>query len=214
MTRQARLIVHAGVLVAAWALAAPLAAHRLDEYLQATRVSINRDRVDLEIDLTAGANIASRILALIDTNQDGSVSDAEADAYAQQVVRALRVDVDGRPASITLTARQFPDPRDVRLGVGTIHLRGIANVAAADGPHHLTYLNTHLPDASVYLVNALEPSTDAIQIGPPHRDAAQRSLTLDYRVTSRAHWTSAAWSLAALAMVTILWIARKPPQHP
>jgi hypothetical protein len=220
MTRQTLL----AVLVGALGVAAPAAAHRLDEYLQATRVTIDGDRVGLEIDLTAGANVASRIWALIDTDHDGRITDAEAEAYAQQVLRAIRVDVDGRPTPVTLTAREFPGSREMSLGVGTIHLRGTASVSAAAGRHQLTYLNTHLPETSVYLVNALVPSTDHIQIGEPHRDTAQRGLTLEYRVISDAHgisaqistqispWISASagWSLVALAMVAVLWIARRP----
>jgi len=36
-----------------------------------TRVAIDTDRVGLEIDLTAGANVASRIFASIDSDRDG-----------------------------------------------------------------------------------------------------------------------------------------------
>lgn len=60
-------------------LASPLAteAHRLDEYLQATRLSVARDRIDLELDLTAGADVASAVFASIDTNHDGRISPTE-----------------------------------------------------------------------------------------------------------------------------------------
>src|SRR6266508_1179336 len=151
MTRHTLLAVLVGWL----GCVAPAAAHRLDEYLQATRVTIDGDRVDLEIDLTAGANIASRIWALIDTDHDGRITDVEAETYAQQVLRAIRLDVDGRRTPVTLTAREFPGSHEMSLGVGTIHLRATAAVSAAAGRHQLAYLNTHLPDTSVYLVNAL-----------------------------------------------------------
>ena len=55
-----RLFVSFAVLGAWLATLPPAAAHRLDEYLQATRLSIDIDRVDLEIDLTAGSAMASR----------------------------------------------------------------------------------------------------------------------------------------------------------
>jgi len=41
------------IAIAVLAIPPTATAHRLDEYLQATRVSIDVDRVDLEIDLTA-----------------------------------------------------------------------------------------------------------------------------------------------------------------
>ena len=38
---------------------APAGAHRLDEYLQTTRVAIDIDRVGLDIDLTPGTSMAA-----------------------------------------------------------------------------------------------------------------------------------------------------------
>ena len=47
------------LLVAFVILGVRLDAHRLDEYLQATRVAIERGRVTVEIDLTPGASLAA-----------------------------------------------------------------------------------------------------------------------------------------------------------
>jgi hypothetical protein len=90
-----RLFVSSAVL-GAW-LAAPAAAHRVDEYLQATRVSIDIERVDLEIDLTAGSALASEVFAWIDTNRNGEISNTEGEEYAQQVLRSIVLKVDGWP---------------------------------------------------------------------------------------------------------------------
>ena len=38
-----------------------LSAHRLDEYLQAARLGIDPDRVELQLDLTPGAAVPARI---------------------------------------------------------------------------------------------------------------------------------------------------------
>ena len=46
-------------IVSRLAMRADTAAHRLDEYLQATRLSLARNQITLEIDLTPGANIAA-----------------------------------------------------------------------------------------------------------------------------------------------------------
>ena len=52
-------------------------AHRLDEYLQATRLSLAPDRVVLKIDLTPGVEVAPAIFAMITPNRDGRISEAE-----------------------------------------------------------------------------------------------------------------------------------------
>ena len=78
-------------------LAAPLRAHRLDEYLQAARISVAADRVTLELDLTPGVAIAPAVLAMIDTDRNGELSPAESDAYARSVIDGVALKVDGRP---------------------------------------------------------------------------------------------------------------------
>src|SRR5215510_9977816 len=97
-------------------------AHRLDEYLQATRLSVDRDRVGLEIGLTPGVDVAPRILASIDTDHDGRISLAEGNAYARAFIRSLAVSVDGRPLVVTLSDARFPEIEEMAEGVGTIRL--------------------------------------------------------------------------------------------
>jgi hypothetical protein len=162
-------------------------AHRVDEYLQATRLSIDVDRMDLEIDLTAGAALASKVSAWIDTNGDGEISDAEGEAYARQMLRSVVLKIDGWPVPITLVESSFPQIRDMSLGLGVIRLRATAKVPAASaGRHQVSFLNLHRPESSVYLVNALVPANPRIQLGEPRRDVAQHGLTLDYTVMADA----------------------------
>jgi hypothetical protein len=98
------------------------------------------------------------------------------------------------------------------LGVGTIQLRATANVSPAHTGHHqISYLNTHEPASSVYLVNALVPQDPRIQIANPRRDVAQHGLTLDYDVMADARWARAFTLLAALAMAGVLGATRLRP---
>jgi hypothetical protein len=186
-----------------WA-AAPADAHRLDEYLQATRIGVSQGRIDLEIDLTAGASIAQQIYALVDANGDGQINDAEGDEYARRVIDAIRLSVDTRPLSITLVSRTFPDQQAMRLGLGTIRLRATAPASAGTGRHALVYLNTHVAASSVYLVNALLPSDERIQISAQERDVDQRGVTVDYRVAMSEGWVRGGWLMTAVAMLGVL----------
>jgi hypothetical protein len=188
----------------------PAVAHRLDEYLQATRLSIDIDRVSLEIDLTAGVSMARQVIAWIDTNHDGRISDAEGHAYAQQMLGAVVVSVDGRAAPISLIDSRFPDARDMTTGIGAIRLRATANfIPAASGRHQLSYFNGHQPETSVYLVNALVPEDSRIQIASQRRDPAQHRLTLDYDVTAGPARARASWLLGGLAAVGLLTVTRR-----
>jgi hypothetical protein len=126
-----RHVVWSCVVIGWLWVAAPADAHRLDEYLQATRIGVSQDRIDLEIDLTAGASIAEQIFAMVDANRDGQITDAEGDEYARRVIDAIRLSVDSRPLSVTLVSRTFPDRHAMGRGLGTIRLRATAPASAA-----------------------------------------------------------------------------------
>ena len=197
-----RLFVAFAVLVAWLALVSPAGAHRLDEYLQATRLSIDIDRVDLEIDLTAGVALASNVFGWIDTDGDGKISEAEGGEYARQVLRSVALKVDGRPVAISLVETSFPSFRDMSLGVGTIRLRATAKVPVARAGHHqVSFLNAHRSESSVYLVNALVPANPRIQLADQRRDVAQHGLTLDYSVMADAASPSDRTSALLLGLV-------------
>ena len=206
-----RLLTLAAAL-SVWLLTLPPArAHRLDEYLQATRLSIDIERVGLEIDLTAGVAVAPQVFAWIDTNRDGQISNAEGEAYARQVLGSVALSVDGRPAPITLVEIRVPPFRDMNLGVGTIRVRATANVSAtAAGRHQISYFNTHRSESSVYLVNVLIPADARIQIAGQRRDRAQHGLTFDYTVRADAAWARTCSLLAGLAMAGVLVLTRRP----
>jgi hypothetical protein len=198
------------VLVVWLATPAPARAHRLDEYLQATRLAIDVEHVRLEIDLTAGVAVAHEVFAWIDTNRDGQISDAEGDVYAREVLRSVVLSVDGQPVPITSVEIRCPQFSDMSLGVGTIQVRASGKVSAITaGRHRISYLNTHRSERSVYLVNALVPADPRIQIAGQQRDRAQHGLTVDYTVKTAAP-SARTWSLlAALAMTGVLGMTRR-----
>jgi hypothetical protein len=204
-----RLLVSFAVLGAWLATLPPVAAHRVDEYLQATRLSIDIERVDLEIDLTAGSAVASEVFGWIDTNRDGEISNAEGETYARQMLRSVVLKVDGWPVPIKLVETSFPQFRDMSLGVGTIRLRATAKVPAASaGRHQVSFLNTHRTESSVYLVNALVPANPRIQLSDQRRDRAQLGLTLDYTVMADALSARTFVLLTGLVTAAYLFLRR------
>src|SRR5438477_11332743 len=84
------------------------AAHRLDEYLQATLIGVTRDGTDVEIQLTPGVAMLPVLLAVIDQDRDGRISPAEEHAYASRVAREVELRVDGVPAPRSLIESKLP----------------------------------------------------------------------------------------------------------
>ena len=168
------------------ALPVTLFAHRLDEYLQAARFSLASDRIVLKMDLTPGIDVAPLIFALINTNHDGRISEAEGRAYANQVLKEIVVEMDGRPQHLDLVSSEFPSFQEMTAGIGTIRIEARSAWAGAPGPHSLFYRNNHRPDFAAYLVNALVPASRDIEITEQHRDVLQREIRLGFSIKPSA----------------------------
>src|SRR5918911_254751 len=106
-----RLAVAGAILLLA---AAPASAHRLDEYLQATTMSVEKDRVQAQLRLTPGVAVFRRVLATIDTDADGVISEAEQQAYAQRVLGDLSLAIDGNHLRLQLVSATFPGIEEMK----------------------------------------------------------------------------------------------------
>jgi hypothetical protein len=188
-------------------LAGGVAAHRLDEYLQATLIGVTRDGVDIEINLTPGVAVLPVVMGAIDRNRDGQISPQEEQSYAAAVVHDLELRVDGRPEPLRLIESHFPSLEAMRGGLGTIRL----NLRADRAGHELRFENHHLPTVSVYLVNCLASQDKGLLVGKPERDEAQRSIRFAYSfadkpgaqpdpgwLTQCAFWLAVAGTLAVV----------------
>jgi len=165
------------------AFACDASAHRLDEYLQATRVTVAANRIDLTIDLTPGVAVADEVLSVVDTDRDGRISDDERAAYSQNVLKDIRVELDEKGVALRAVDTSFPSLHEIKGGLGIIRIRATAPVAPlAVGRHILSLTNTHLPAISVYLANALVPKERVIKITKQSRDDLQRHYRLEFEV--------------------------------
>lgn len=165
------------------ALPSTLLAHRLDEYLQATLVIIEPDRVRLQINLTPGVAVAEQVLASIDRNHDGLISTNEAAAYCELLNRDLIVRLDQQDMKLKLVTSYFPGPAELRTGLGFIQVEFSGNPGRlAAGAHTLTIENRHLASLSVYLVNAAQPPSTGLQITRQKRNENQSVSEIEFRI--------------------------------
>lgn len=179
---------------------AEVSAHRLDEYLQAARLAVDPSGVQVELDLTPGVDLAEAILADIDRDRDGSLSPDEQRAYSAGVVSALTLEVDGNPVRAQLGDISFPDAEAMRRGEGTIRIQSAATLPRLSiGAHQLLFRNSHHPDRSVYLANALVPRSDKAAVTAQRRDWNQRELVIDYVVGVSGATSTATLLLGSVA---------------
>jgi nickel/cobalt transporter (NicO) family protein len=187
------------LLLAATLPAQEASAHPIDEYVQNTYIDLAPDTMTIQIDLTPGVLVAPEVVALIDADGDGEISEAEGASYAEDaVLRDVSLAVDGEPQPLTLVDSSFPTPLDMGAGMGTIRLSLVAAEAPAGSPgdHSLSYRNDHdLINNSRYLVNAFRAS-DEVEISQQDRDELQNGIRVGYTTASDAPAASGADAIA------------------
>jgi hypothetical protein len=168
-------------------LGAPAGAHRLDEYLQATTIAIERDRVEAQVRLVPGIEVFAAIIPAVDIDRDGVVSAAEQRAYAERVQRDLRLTVDGTPLELRLISSAFPPIHTLQEGTGEIELRFEARAPHGAGGHRkLVFENRHEPAIGAYLVNVLVPDDPQLRVAAQSRNYPQSLYELDYVLADTA----------------------------
>jgi len=165
-------------------LAVPAGAHRLDEYLIATLLSVGQNQLQAQVTLTPGVAVLPSILGAIDADGDGILSAAEQRAYAERVLNDLSLRLDGKVLAPHLRSARFPDVADMKVGRGEIQLEITAALPPGYGRRTLMLENRHQLAIAAYQVNSLVPSEHGIQIATQTRSYTQSKYTLEYTQTS------------------------------
>jgi hypothetical protein len=166
--------------------AGPAGAHRIDEYLQATMVSVEHEQVRASMRLVPGMATAPAIIAAIDSNGDGAISPDEQRAYAGAVLGDLAVTLDGVHLQPQLATLEFPSLPELRDGLGEIRIAFTVALPAAGSRHKLILENHHRAQGSVYLMNAVLPRDPAIRIAAQTRNPDQSRYELDFEQAGTA----------------------------
>jgi hypothetical protein len=188
----------------------PASAHRLDEYLQATTISVEKDRVQAQIRLTPGVAVFPIVLANIDTDADGGISEAEQRAYGERVLGDLSLTIDGDRLRLGLVSLKFAKIEEMKEGLGEIQLEFDADVPSGGPDRSLTFENQHQSRIAAYLVNCLVPRDPGIRITGQNRNYQQSFYQLDYMQAdvrsdpqSSAWWFSSRGWLGAAALLLL-----------
>jgi hypothetical protein len=159
-------------------------AHRIDEYLQATILSVEANRVQASMRLIPGMLVSSSVIAAIDSNRDGVFSEGEERAYAQRVLGDLSITIDAKNARPQLISWSFPQPAEMRNGLGEIHIGYTVDLPCGGTNRALILTNHHLNYTSVYLMNVMVPQDRNIHILAQKRNEQQSVYELDYQQMS------------------------------
>ena len=175
--------------------AVSLSAHRLDELLQASQVSITPAQITVVVYQTPGVEVAAPYLRDLDTNADAAISAEEGRAFAQRVIGQLVLDLDGSPLALSVEKSDYPDVPVMRSGEGSARIEARAAIPTlAVGRHVVAFTNNFDPGSGVYLANAMLPRDPEIAIVEQERSDQQKTLRIEFSVSeTESRW---AWWLA------------------
>jgi hypothetical protein len=177
MTRKIAVVIGACVFI----FGRVAFAHRIDEYLQATIFSVETNRIQAWMRLIPGVLVASSVIASIDSDGDGAFSASEERAYAERVLGDLSITMDGKSVRPKLVSWSFPEPSQMRDGLGEIHIAYTTGLPSGGGNRTLTVATHHLNRTSVYLMNVLVPQDGDVRILAQKRNEQQSFYELDYQ---------------------------------
>jgi hypothetical protein len=202
-----RLIIAVAVLLCLVRIAS---AHRLDEYLQATIISVDKDHIQASMRMIPGVAVSSSVIASIDSNGDGIISGAEQRAYAERVLGDLSLTLDGKSVKPKLVSVDFPQVELMKEGLGEIHIEFTADLPPGGRNRRLILQNNHQSRNAAYLVNCLVPRDPDIRIVAQNRNERQSFYQLDYEQAGgssgsplRQWWTNLRGSISALGFASI-----------
>jgi hypothetical protein len=172
----------------------PAWAHRIDEYLQATILSLESNQVQASMRLIPGVMVAFSVIAMIDANHDGVFSEHEKRAYADRVLGDLSLSINGQVVKPQLDLWNIPDASHLRDGLGEIHLEYHVDLPPGTAVNRtLVLANRHLNGSSVYLVNVEVPQNRTLHVVDQKRNPLQSVYELDYQQSVRAAGSSSRW---------------------
>jgi hypothetical protein len=184
----------------------PASAHRLDEYLQGALISVEKDRVQVQITLTPGVAIFPFLIASIDTDKDGVISEREQRAYAERVLQDVSLGIDGHRLTPQLSATRFPTMAEMKEGSGEIQLDLSAMLPSGARDRQLTFQNRHQSGISAYQVNCLIPRDPGIKVVKQNRNYLQSVYQLDYEQTGVPEATPFFVSWSVFWSSPVVWL--------
>jgi hypothetical protein len=155
-------------------------AHRLDQYLQATILSIDKDGVHASMRLIPGVAVSAAVINSIDANGDGVLSETEQWAYAERVLSDVSFTLDGERLNPQLRSVGYPAVEEMKEGTGEIQIEFTAELPTGLSERRLVLQNHHQNRMSAYLVNSLVPADPTIRIIGQKRNEDQSVYELDF----------------------------------
>lgn len=181
-TRRRRSVLRAGLaalpLLTLLLLPATASAHPLDQVVEATYVTVGDGVVDLELKVSPGSLVAEPIVAALDADGDGTISDAEGDAYARAMLSALTLTLDGETVTLLEAGIEVPTVLALRAGYGEVVIHAAGTLPPIDGATAaaLVVTNADTTAGATFQANAFVEAGAAVDLGLQTRSEDQRML--------------------------------------
>lgn len=180
-----RFILAAGI--AALGLAMQAHGHRTTGLLQASLVDVLPSQVGVEVTLVPGIDIAHSVVALLDTDGDGALSEGESDAWAKGFLADQSVLADGKSLPLKLVGVWASSLAEMAGGHAEIVVNFTAELGEfSGGAHSIACINRYEPISSAYQSNGLVPKAPSVRISSHRRDERQQELTLEVEFSGDA----------------------------
>lgn len=187
----------------------PLRAHRMEGLLQSSLVEVFPDRVEVEVTLLSGIDVAPQVIGLVDIDVDGALQTIELESWAGGFLRTQQLRLDGVPQRMKVRSVRSSLPSTWREGHGELVVQLVADLGERmRGDHTLEIENGYDEMPATFQCHGLVPKSPGVQIRSHRRGAKERTLILEASVLAPPAAPTAGragWSLATgLVMLGLL----------
>lgn len=197
------------LLAAAFGLTT-MAAHNLDEYLQAALIGVERERVEVSLRMTPGPAVFGAFSAMLDPDGDERITNDEQAQYRRLALRDWQLSLDDKSLAIDCRESEVSPLAELREGAGAVWIRCVAELQGMPpGMHRLRFRNGHQAAWSVYMMNALQPGP-GVSIQSQERDSLQREITIAFEASGPVRRAGSWWLgvMIAALLLRAAYLAR------
>jgi nickel/cobalt transporter (NicO) family protein len=153
-----RVLAALCLMIALASTTSTILAHPLDELAHTIQLTLNRENVAVQANVSVGPLVASRIWGEADTSGDSTISPDEAMQWSRMYLQSLTLRIDEQPLALTLDSATFPDSRNSMFldSKGGIVIQAHAALPAlSSGAHTIHANNQAYAKISTYKYSAL-----------------------------------------------------------
>ncbi len=183
------------------------AAHPMDSLNQAAYITLQPQKVSIELDFTPGELVAAQFVQEFDGK---SLNLETLQKFTQKLLKREHFRLDEKEIDLKLefAQSQIPDLALLKSGGAQLQLLLIGDLPNVSGKHQFVFENKYQPVKSAYAANVFVESKD-VQIIQQSRDSNLQVFRVDFQAPQNSNFAWW-WVVIAVGLIAVVLLIARP----